>query len=208
MSGFEEKTVREYFERNGFFVRPWTLERTLSGKKQTRTSGGIVVHHPGPRKDPESRGFQLFSGDMAAVRAAVVVVRAPHVGSFSPALLKNSSRMFTFLKKEVLGKEERLFPAEESGELKEVTGCADSSGWERILVLPGLPVGDPHRGECIELLRTSGVDGMIAFSTVLENLLRQVRVNQSYGDSDLLELLRVLKIYDLVKEPQMQLFGQ
>ena len=70
----------------------------------------------------------------------------------------------------------------------------------------GLATAEPHRSESIELLRERGVDGMIAFSTILENLLRKVEVNHSYQKSDLLQLMRILKIYDMVKEPQMNLF--
>ena len=42
---------------------------------------------------------------------------------------------------------------------------------------------------------------------ILENLLRNVEVNHSYQKSDLLQMMRILKIYDMVKEPQMNLFG-
>ncbi len=48
----------------------------------------------------------------------------------------------------------------------------------------------------------------ITFSTILENLLRNVEVNHSYQKSDLLQMMRILKIYDMVKEPQMNLFGE
>ena len=67
---------------------------------------------------------------------------------------------------------------------------------------------DPQRAESIALLKERGVDGIITFSTILENLLRKVEINHSYQKSDLLQLMRIMKIYDMVKEPQMQLFGQ
>ena len=82
----------------------------------------------------------------------------------------------------------------------------EAGGFAKILVLPGLPTAEPLRSESIELLKERGVDGIIAFSTILENLLRHVEVNHSYQKSDLLQLMRVLKIYDMVKEPQMNLF--
>ena len=50
------------------------------------------------------------------------------------------------------------------------------------------------------------MDGIVAFSTILESLLRQVEVNHSYQKSELLQLMRVLKMYDMVKDPQLTLF--
>ena len=82
----------------------------------------------------------------------------------------------------------------------------EAGGFAKLLVLPGLPTAEPLRSESIELLQARGVDGIIAFSTILENLLRHVEVNHSYQKSDLLQLMRILKIYDMVKEPQMNLF--
>jgi hypothetical protein len=59
---------------------------------------------------------------------------------------------------------------------------------------------------CIEQFKAVGVDGVIAFSTILEDLLRQVEVNHSYQKSELLQFVRVLKVYDMVQAPQMNLF--
>ena len=84
---------------------------------------------------------------------------------------------------------------------------AESAGFRKILVLPGLPTSDPQRTESIELLKEGGVDGIVTFSTILENLLRNVEVNHSYQKSDLLQLMRILKLYDMLKEPQMNFFG-
>jgi hypothetical protein len=104
----------------------------------------------------------------------------------------------------VLNKAETYFSFDEDEVDPEVVG---SGGFTKILVLPSLPTSDPQRTESIELLKEQGVDGIITFSTILENLLRNVEVNHSYQKSDLLQMMRILKIYDMVKEPQMNLFG-
>ena len=44
------------------------------------------------------------------------------------------------------------------------------------------------------------------FSTILEDWLRHMEVNHSYHKSKLLQLVRVLKIYDMVQAPQLRLF--
>jgi len=204
MAGFDENIVREYFELNGFFVRQLRKYLVQSRKKRADEEIDLVVYNPNAPIDGVPAGFQLFSADMAKIRRAIVVVKAWHTSRFTPAMLKSSSRVFDFLKKEVLNKAETYFSFD-SGEIdSEEVG---SGGFTKILVLPSLPTSDPQRTESIELLKEQGVDGIITFSTILENLLRNVEVNHSYQKSDLLQMMRILKIYDMVKEPQMNLFG-
>lgn len=203
MAGFDENIVREYFELNGFFVRQLRKYLVQSRKKRADEEIDLVVYNPNAPIDGAPAGFQLFSADMMKIRRAIVVVKAWHTSRFTPAMLKSSSRVFDFLKKDVLNKAETYFSFDES----EVDPDEVHSGnFTKILVLPGLPTSDPQRTESIELLKERGVDGIITFSTILENLLRNVEVNHSYQKSDLLQLMRILKIYDMVKEPQMNLF--
>ena len=204
MAGFDENIVREYFELNGFFVRQLRKYLVQSRKKRADEEIDLVVYNPNAPIDGVPAGFQLFSADMAKIRRAIVVVKAWHTSRFTPAMLKSSSRVFDFLKKEVLNKAETYFSFEESEVDPKVVG---TGGFTKIQVLPSLPTSDPQRTESIELLKEQGVDGIITFSTILENLLRNIEVNHSYQKSDLLQMMRILKIYDMVKEPQMNLFG-
>ncbi|MFP4070308.1 MAG: hypothetical protein ACLFVC_09045 [Opitutales bacterium] len=203
MSGFDEEIVREYFELNGFFVRQLRKYQVQSRKKRTEETIDLLVHNPNAASEPVESGFQLFSKDIRTIRRAIVVVMAWHHSRFTPAMLKSSSKAFDFLKKDVLQKAEEYFRLDAS-EVEDAR--LDARSFRRILIVPGLPTGDPQRSESIELLKAQGVDGIIAFSTILENLLRSVEVNHSYAKSDLLQLMRILKIYDMVKEPQMSLF--
>lgn len=205
MAGFDENIVREYFELNGFFVRQLRKYLVQSRKKRADEEIDLVVYNPNAPVDGVPAGFQLFSADMMKIRRAIVVVKAWHTSRFTPAMLKSSSRVFDFLKKDVLNKAETYFSFDESEVNPEEV---DSGGFTKILVLPSLPTSDPQRTESIELLKERGVDGIITFSTILENLLRNVEVNHSYQKSDLLQLMRILKIYDMVKEPQMNLFSE
>ncbi len=204
MAGFDENIVREYFELNGFFVRQLRKYLVQSRKKRADEEIDLVVYNPNAPVDGVPAGFQLFSADMAKIRRAIVVVKAWHTSRFTPAMLKSSSRVFDFLKKDVLNKAETYFSFDDSEVDPEVVGAGT---FTKILVLPSLPTSDPQRTESIELLKERGVDGIITFSTILENLLRNVEVNHSYQKSDLLQLMRILKIYDMVKEPQMNLFN-
>jgi hypothetical protein len=47
---------------------------------------------------------------------------------------------------------------------------------------------------------------VIPFCVMLTDLIGQVEVNRNYDKSDLLQILRILKIYGYFKEPQLELF--
>jgi hypothetical protein len=205
MSGFSEQIVREYFEVNGFLVRPLRKYTVQSRKKIMEEAIELVVYNPMAHKSEPTENFQLFSGDILRLERAVVVVKGWHTSRFTPGILQSSSKVFDFLKKDVLNKSNTYFPVEDPDIDRTVS--KESGSFSKILVLPGLPTSDPYRSESIGLLKEVGVDGIIAFSTILENLLRYVEVNHSYQQSDLLQMLRILKIYDMVKTPQMTLFN-
>jgi len=203
MAGFDENIVREYFELNGFFVRQLRKYQVQSRKKRAEEEIALAVYNPNAPTERTETGFQLFSADMLKMRRAVVVVKDWHGSRFTPAMLKSSSKIFDYLKKDVLNKADGYFSFEEAP----FDEGSEEGQYKKVLVLPGIPTSDPQRSEAISLLKESGMDGIITFSTILENLLRNVEVNHSYQKSDLLQLMRVLKLYDMVKEPQMNLFG-
>ncbi len=205
MAGFDENIVREYFELNGFFVRQLRKYQVQSRKKRTDEDTELLVYNPAASMDSGQTGFQLFSADMLKMRRAFVVVKAWHTSRFTPAMLKSSSRIFEFLKKDVLNQVEQYFSCDETSDDESL--FSDEAPFKKILVVPAIPASDPQRSEAIHLLQQGGIDGVLTFGTILENLLRKVEVNHSYRKSDLLQLMRVLKIYDMVKEPQMNLFG-
>jgi hypothetical protein len=47
------------------------------------------------------------------------------------------------------------------------------------------------------------VDGIISFRAILLDLIDKVEINRSYRKSDTLEVLRILKNYELLREPQL-----
>jgi len=70
--------------------------------------------------------------------------------------------------------------------------------------VPGLPRNAKLRQQSIEVLRAKGVDGVISFRSILQELIASVHTNRNYQKSDLLQVLRLLKNYDLLKEPQLE----
>jgi hypothetical protein len=73
-------------------------------------------------------------------------------------------------------------------------------------VVPALPQDQEARDQSIALLRSKGVDAVIPFQVMLAELVQHTEVNRNYQKSDLLQTIRILKNYDLLKEPQLELF--
>jgi len=92
----------------------------------------------------------------------------------------------------------RFFPIED----------AEAKGDEltKILVLPGLPTAEPFRSQSVEVLKARGVDAIISFRSMLLDLIDKVEVNRSYRKSDTLQVIRILKNYDLLRDGQLDMF--
>jgi len=60
----------------------------------------------------------------------------------------------------------------------------------------------------VEVLKEKGVDGIISFRSMLLDLIDKVEVNRSYGKSDTLQVIRILKNYDLLNNGQLDMFPE
>lgn len=200
MSGFDENIVREYFELHGFLVRQVRKYQVQSRRKMAEEEIDLLVYNPTYAKGDREAHFLLFASELPFVHRAVVVVKAWHTTHrFTPNLLKSSSEILKFLEKNVSKAIEGSFT--DAGDT-----FAKGGDLKRILVLPGLPTSEPYRSESIALLREQGVDGIISFRTMLMDIIEKIEVNRSYHKSEFLQILRVLKNYDLIREPQLGLF--
>jgi hypothetical protein len=190
MSAVNESIVREYFELHGFLVRQ---DRKHEARGKQEADGiDFFVWNPQPAQAAAPAPFILDSADLASVNRALVVVRGWHTESFGPALLEHSPEMFRFVEPAVFQQAARAF-SPEVAPLK-------------ILIVPALPQTAAARAQSIAILRGKGVDAVIPFRTMLADLIARVEVNRNYDKSDLLQVIRVLKNYQLCKEPQMELF--
>jgi hypothetical protein len=199
MSAIDEGIVREYFEQNGFFVRQVRKYQVSARKKTSNEEIDLLVYNPTWRRSARRPDFILFASELPLIHRAVVAVKPWHTDVFTPATLKGSPEIFGFLEENVLKQAERLFPANPEG----VT-----DGMTKILVLPALPTAEPFRSESVKLLKERGVDAIISFRSMLQDLIDKTETNRNYGKSDTLQMIRVLKNYDLIKDAQMDLLGE
>lgn len=204
MAGFDENIVREYFELHGFLVRQLRKYQVQSRKKLPEEEIDFFVYNPTYVRGPREAAFMLFSSELPYIHRAIIAVKGWHtLPRFTPAVLKSSSEILKFLESSVLKKAEELFPAD----LEDLVE-GNPSELRKILVLPGLPTSEPHRGNSIKLLQEKGIDGILSFRSMLLDILAKVEINRNYQKSDILQILRILKNYGLVKDPQLELFNE
>ncbi len=189
MSAVDETIVREYFEAHGFLVCQRRKYIVQARQKTGDEEVDLVVLNPrGSAGLPA--GFEITSADLATISRAIVAVKGWHTEVFAPGVLAHQPKIFRFVEKRAVEEAQRMVGGE---------------GLLKILVVPGLPREARTREKSIEMLRAKGVDGVISFRAILQELIARVRTNRNYQNSDLLQILRLLKNYELLKEPQMEL---
>ncbi len=191
MSSVSESIVREYFEQHEFLVRQ---RRKYIGQTRGQEEDDIdfFVLNPHPQVQNGVMPFVLSSPDLIFIERAIVVVKGWHTKIFSTASLASAPEIFHFVEPKIFQQAARAF-GKDGTPLK-------------ILVVPALPHNAQARLESIALLRSKGIDAVIPFHTMLADLIKETEVNRNYQKSDLLQLIRILKNYDLFKEPQLELF--
>jgi len=196
MSAIDEGIVREFFEQSGFFVRQVRKYQVQARKKTSDEEIDLLVHNPVWQRGSRKPDFFLFATELPFIHRAIIAVKPWHTDVFSPAMLKNSpGKIFSFLEENVLRQAKRLFPPDS-------TDPADGEV-TKVLVLPAIPTAEPFRSQSVELLKARGVDAIISFRAMLLDLVDKVEVNRSYRKSDPLEVIRLLKNYDLLKTTQL-----
>jgi hypothetical protein len=190
MASVNESIVREYFEMHGFLVRQDRKHEARG--KQDLDGVDFQVWNPRPVQTGKELVFVLNATALPAVTRALVVVRGWHTESFGPGVLESSPEIYRFVEPTFFQQAARAF-SPDVAPLK-------------ILIVPALPQTAAAREQSIAILRGKGVDAVIPFRTMLLELVAHTEVNRNYDKSDLLQTIRVLKNYDLFKEPQLDLF--
>lgn len=201
MSAIDEGIVREYFEQAGFFVRQARKYVLTARKGAGEEVLDLLVFNPAWERGARKPDFFLFANELPFVHRAVISIKGWHAaGRFTPSTLRNQPEIFRFLEQSVLKEASRFFPTEVED--------PDGTGVMKILVLPGLPTAEPFRSQAVAMLKEKGVDAVISFRAMLLDLIDKVELNRNYGKSDTLQLIRVLKNYDLLQDPQMDLLSE
>ncbi len=191
MSSVNETIVREYFESLGFLVNQPRKYQVMARAKQAVEEVDFVVFNQqgGAGELPP---FDVWGAtELRQVARAVIGVRGWHSERFSPAKLDLEKDLFRLADNSVIQKAHRqLGPGPVA----------------KILCLPDLPPPGPMRARSLAILQAGGIDGVVLFRPMLLELVRSVDAQKNYERSDLLQVLRILKAHDLLKDAQLDLF--
>jgi hypothetical protein len=195
MSAVSETIVREFFELHGYLVRQ-QRKFIAPNRREDEEFDFFVLNpnaDPGAGALPENLPFILTSQDLDSLVRAIVVVKGWHTETFSPGMLAHAPEIFRFVEPSVFRQAERHF--------------GRGQPLAKILVVPALPHSAEARQHSIDFLRAKGVDAIIPFRLMLNDLIEATQINRNYQKSDLLQIIRIFKNYDFFAEPQMELFG-
>jgi len=189
MSAVDETIVREYFEAHGFLVCQRRKYVVQTRQKTADEEINLIVLNPQCSGNVPA-AFELDGETLKQVSRAVVAVKGWHTETFAPGVLAHQPKIFRFV---------------EPRSVEEAKKLVGGDGLLKILIVPGLPRDAKTRARSIELLRAKGVDGVISFREILADLIGRVHTNRNYQKSDLLQTLRLLKNYGLLRDPQLEL---
>ena len=193
MSAVGEAIAREYFEAHGFLVRQHRKYVVTARAKTADEESDLLVVNPRAEAPTTSElNFVLGTGDLRFIARAIVAVKGWYTESFSPAVLAGAPEIFKFV---------------EGGSVKEAAKQISGEGdLKKLLVVPALPASAELRQKSLDLLRSKGVDGVLLFRDILLDLIARVETNKNYQKSDVLQIIRLMKNYNLLKEPQLEFF--
>ena len=194
MSVVNEWVVREYFEHLGYLVGQ-PCKHTVSGRREKHSGEEIdlMVHNPAIREHKLPDHFIWRSEDLETVSAAIVGIRGWHGYRFYASTFKHTPEAVAFAAPRSV-----RIGARRLG----------TNGFARILCIPKLPATGELKEQVIALLRDSGIDGVLVFPTMLAEIVHSVDQRKNYERSDLLQIIRILKSYDFLKDSQLELFAQ
>lgn len=193
MASVNEWIVREYFETLGFFVIQPNKHQVAARRKHDDEEIDLLITRPGQAGVFNTPREAIWDArHLEKVQRAVVSIRGWHTDRFSPATLKTNPEIFRFTELSVT---------------KEARKILGPGSVVKILCVSDMAASAEPQEEALAMMRENGVDGVLSFRTMLLELVEHIDTSKNYEKSDLLQILRILKTYDLLKDSQMELFS-
>lgn len=194
MPAVSETITREYFEALGFLVQQPRKYMVMARSKKPAEEIDFLAVNPlagAEAAPPEPDQMVVGGAVLRQVARAMISVRGWHTDRFSPATLDLAPEIVRFAG---------------DAAVREASRVLGEGPLAKVLCLPNLPTSRELARTTLERLREKGVDYVVLFPTMLRELIRGVEISKSYERSDLLQTLRILKNYDLLKDEQLELF--
>jgi hypothetical protein len=193
MSAVNEWVAREYFEALGYLVTQ-PRKFTVPGRQKTSEEEvDLLVYNPTVAEHVVPEDMIWGTEHLRGIARAVVGIRGWHTDRFSATTFEQTPDILRFA---------------EGPALKYAAGILGTDRMAKVLCLPRLPASGDLRKNTIKALRDKGIDGVISFRTMLLELVSRVETKKNYEKSDLLQIVRLLKNYDLLKDDQLELFAR
>lgn len=191
MSAVNEWVVREYFESLGYLVIQPRKYVVPGRQKRADEEVDFVVCNPRISAHRVPGHLVWSTEDLKGVARAVVGVRGWHTDRFYVSTFEHAPDILRFA---------------EADSIRFAAKFLGSGSMAKILCLPRLPASGELKKKTIRVLKNKGIDGVISFRTMLLELVSRVDTNKNYEKSDLLQVIRLLKNYGLLKDSQMDMF--
>ena len=192
MTSVNEQLVRDYLELLGFCVRQGRKYSVIARAKASWEEADLLGVNPVVTSAAEQLPAPGLWGaaELSRVPSVAVSVRGWHTDRFTPQMIASTPELVRFAAPEAM----------ESA--RKTIGATTTAA---VLVLPELPHGAQERAAAVEFLVAHGVQGVVLFRTMLLELLDRIDIKKSYEKSDVLQMLRILKVHRLVQSRQMVL---
>lgn len=191
MSAVNEWVAREYFELLGYLVNQPRKYVVPGRQKKADEEVDLVVFNPRVREHRPPKDLIWTTEDLKGVARAVVGVRGWHTERFYVSTFVQTPDILRFV---------------ENDSIRFAAKLLGAGSMSKILCLPKLPASNELKQKTIDVLKKKGIDGVITFRTMLLELVSRVDTHKNYEKSDLLQVIRLLKNYDLLKSTQMDMF--
>ena len=191
MASVNEWIAREYFEMLGYMVIQPCKYAVTGRSKRIEEETDLIVLNPLIAEHVLPQHLLWTTGDLKKIARAVIGVCGWHTERFYPAMFENLPEIVRFA-----GDESLKMAARRLG----------NNQIAKILCLPQLPVAQKLKDDTLRILKAKGIDGILEFRTMLAEIISRVDKNRNYEKSDVLQIIRILKNYDLFKEAQLELF--
>jgi hypothetical protein len=193
VTAVNEQLVRHWFEWHGYLVSQ-PRQYVVPGRQKTADEEiDLIICNPCVKDHRVPERMEWTSADLKTVARAVVGVRGWHTERFYASTFEQAPDILRFV---------------EQDSLRHAAAWLGTGSMARILCLPRLPASAEVKQKTVRVLRERGIHGVVTFRTILAELILSVDVNRNYEKSDVLQIIRLLKNYDFLKDNQLELFAR
>lgn len=193
MSAVSELIVREFFEALGYQVCQPCKHLVGGRAKRPEEEADLLIRHPMIAETRIPEHVLWTTDDLQHIGQAIVCIYGWHAERIYPAMLENLPEIVRFAAPEALRAAHRNLGSDQAA---------------TILCLPKLPASAELKHRLLSRLREKGVHGVLVFRSILLTLIHRVDPAKNYDKSDVLQMIRILKIYDLLQSSQLELFAR